>query len=216
MEGFMSSEQKKRKIYVDLPDIINTMHTALLVWDVQNLLVERIFNQQKFLDNLKAIVETARKSGVPVIYSKIVPLPMEFESPSRTLMMMRRFGIQDPEKLPVFLQPGSPEAEIHPTVAPVEGDIVLDKHTASMFIGTHFEPMMRNRGIETIVMTGISTEMGVASSARDAGNRGFYTVIAKDAVSSASEEMHNACLKILERIVLVEPCRKIMECWGIL
>jgi nicotinamidase-related amidase len=128
-------------------------------------------------------------------------------------MMMRRFNIQDPDKLPVFLQPGTPEAEIHEAVTPAENDVVLPKHTASMFVGTHFESMMRNRGIETIIFTGISTEMGIASSARDSGNRGFYTVVVEDAVSSADEGMHRTCLKILERVVLVETCQKITACW---
>jgi nicotinamidase-related amidase len=212
--GAMSNGQEKRKVYLDLKDIINPAHTALVVWDVQNLLVERIFNQEAFLKNLKEIIQAARRFGVPIIYSKITPLPREYESPSRTLMMMRRFNIQDPAKLPVFLQPGTPEAEIHKAVTPEENDVVLPKHTASMFVGTHFESMMRNRGIETIIFTGISTEMGIASSARDSGNRGFYTVVVEDAVSTTDEEIHRSCLMILERIVLVEPSHKIIGCWS--
>lgn len=196
-----------------MKDIIDPAHTALVVWDVQNLLVARIFNQTEFLNNLKTTINAARKAGVPVIYSKIVPLSRAYEAPSRTLMMMRMFGIEDPARLPLFLQPGTPEAQIHETVAPAQNDIVMDKHTASMFIGTHFESMMRNRGIETLLFTGIATEMGIASSARDAGNRGFYTVVVKDAVSSMDEKMHHGCLKILARIVLVEPSQKIIESW---
>ena len=209
----MTNDHKKTGLYLDLKKIIDPAHTALLVWDVQNLLVERIFNQETFLKNLAQIVEAARQSGMPVFYSKIVPLPRAFEAPHRTLMMMRRMGVKDPDKLPKFLQPGSPEAEIHPAVTPAEEDVVLGKHTTSMFIGTHFEPMLRNRGIETIIITGLNTEMGIASTARDASARGFYTVVAEDAVSTSEEEIHQSCLNILKRVVLVEPCQKLMECW---
>lgn len=210
----MTSDHKQRQVYLELKEIIDPAHTALLVWDVQNLLVERIFNQEPFLKNLKQIVEAARQTGMPVFYSKIVPLPREFEAPHRSLMMMRRMGIQDPDKLPSFLQPGTKGAEIHPQVTPAENDIVLGKHTTSMFIGTHFEPMLRNRGIESVIITGLNTEMGIASTARDASARGFYTVVAEEAVSTSDEEIHNTCLKILKRVVLVESNQSLMDCWG--
>jgi len=209
----MSSDQKKTRLYLDLREIIDPDHTALVVWDVQNLLVERAFNRETFLENTTTVIDAARKAGVPVIFSKILPLNRDYESPFRTFMMMRRFGIQDPEKLPLFLQPGTPESEIHEAVAPNENEIVLDKHTPSLFIGTHFEAMMRNRGIDTLIFTGITTEIGIASSARDAVNRGFYTIVVEDAVSSASEELHYACLKILKSVCLVESYQTIVGNW---
>jgi len=161
----------RRKIYSDFKEIADPAHTALVVWDVQNALVDRIFNQEEFLTKLKTLLKAARSGDIPVIYSKITPLPREYESPARTLMMMKRFGINDPDKVPQFLPPGSPESEIHREVRPLDGEAVIPKNTASFFIGTNFENMMRNKGIETIVFTGISTEMGVSSSARDSGNR---------------------------------------------
>lgn len=73
--------------------------------------------------------------------------------------------------------------------------------------------MMRNEGINTIVFTGISTEIGIASSARDAANRGFYTVVVKDCVSSGNKEMHESSLKILEGICVIVPSQEIMKEW---
>ncbi|MBW2062694.1 MAG: cysteine hydrolase [Deltaproteobacteria bacterium] len=204
---------KKRRIYTELKEILDPDHTALVVWDVQNGLVGRIFNQEEFLKNLKGLIKAARESNIPVVYSKITPLPKEFESPPRTLMMMRRFGIDDPDKVPTFMPPGSPESEIHTEVQPLEGEAVIPKHTASFFIGTHFENMMRNRGIETILFTGIATEMGVASSARDSINRGFYTAVVSDCVSSMDKEMHESALKILGRICIVVSSEELMGIW---
>ncbi|MBW2093140.1 MAG: cysteine hydrolase, partial [Deltaproteobacteria bacterium] len=151
---------------------------------------------------------------IPVVYSKITPLPKDYESPTRTLMMMRRFWIDDPDKVPQFLPPGSPESEIHSDVQPLDVEAVIPKNTASFFIGTNFENMMRNRGIETIIFTGISTEMGISSSARDSGNRGFYTVVVPDCVSSTDQEMHESALKILSRICFVEPSEALIKAWS--
>src|SRR6476660_7010498 len=84
-----------------------------------------------------------------------------------------------------------------------EEEIVITKHTMSIFIGTDFERMVRNAGITTIVFTGISTELGVESSARDALNRDFYPVIVSDAVSSSDKDAHIRSLQNMERFLTV-------------
>jgi nicotinamidase-related amidase len=117
------------------------------------------------------------------------------------------------DKLRPFLQPGSPESEINSEVKPMDGDIVLDKHTASIFIGTHFENLMRNAGITTILFTGISTEFGISSSARDAANRGFYPVVVEDCVSSYNRDLHEAALKTLTVMSIVVPSAEIIREW---
>jgi len=202
------------KIYTKLEEIIDPAHSVLVMWDVQNALVDRIFNRDGFLESTKKFLNGARQKGVPIVYSKIVPLPREYEAPSRMYMMMKRFGLDDPLKIPRFLEPGTPEAEIHSDLKPRKGEPVLDKHTASIFVGTHFERMMLNRGIKTIIFSGISTEMGIASSARDAINRGFYTVVVSDCVSTMDQTIHEAALNILSRVCIVTSSEKIRRSWA--
>ena len=206
---------KKRgsEILTAFRDIVDPVHTALVVWDVQNMLVDRSFNQETFLNNTKRLIDKARGHQMPIIYTKITPLPREYESPFRTFMTMKRFGVDDPDKLPQFMVPGSPEAEIHKDIFPHDGDIVLDKHTPSIFIGTHFESMMHNYGIKTILYTGISTEIGIASSARDSASRGFYTVVVGDCVSSSDQEAHEMTLKILERVCILSQSEALIKTW---
>ena len=203
----------KSVIYRNLQEIVDPEHTALVIWDVQNALVNSAFNKEEFLQNLKLLIEAARSNKVPIIYAKITPLPRHYESSWRTYMFMKRYGVDDPEKLPPFMQPGSPESEIHSEVSPADNDVILNKHTPSIFIGTHFEYMMRNRGINTILFTGISTEIGVDSSARDSANRGFYTVVVEDCVSSSDKEMHESALRTLGKVCLVLPSKDIMKQW---
>ena len=200
-------------IYRNLREIVATEHTAFVVWDVQNALVNRSFNKDEFVRNLKPFIKAARDNNVPVIYTKITPLPRHVESPFRIYMQMKRAGVDDPAKLPFTMALGSPEAEIYSEVGPKDDDIVFNKHTASIFVGTHFEYMMRNRGIDTIIFTGITTEIGIASSARDAVNRGFYTVVVDDCVSSGNKEIHESTLKILESICVVVSSQEIMKEW---
>ncbi|HXY61737.1 MAG TPA: isochorismatase family cysteine hydrolase [Nitrospirota bacterium] len=197
-------------VYEELREVVDPRHSCLIVWDVQNGLVDRIFNREEFLGNLKRLVETLRIT-MPVVYTLITPPPREFQSSWSIFNMMRRFNVKDVDKLPNFMLPGSREREIPEDVRPAKGDITLDKPTASIFIGTNFENMMRNRQIITLIFTGIATEAGIESSARDASNRGFYPVVVSDCVSSMNREAHERSLKNLEKVVIVKHASEIMK-----
>ena len=118
--------------------------------------------------------------------------------------MMKRFGVDDINKLPSFMAAGSKEREIPEMIQPEHTDIVLEKSTASIFIGTTFEYMIRNRNITTLIFTGIATEMGIESSVRDASNRGFYPVVVSDCVSSLDKDAHERSLKTMAKLFIVE------------
>ena len=70
-------------VYTTTEEILDPSRTALVVWDTQNLLVDRIFNKEEFMHNLISSVELARKSNLPVFFTRIQMLPFQFESPSR-------------------------------------------------------------------------------------------------------------------------------------
>jgi nicotinamidase-related amidase len=161
--------------------------SALIVWDVQEALISRIFNKDEFLGNVKKLISEARKLSIPVFYTKITPLPEKFESPVRKAAGFGRF------------QPG----EISGEILPASDDIVLNKNTASIFIGTNFELMARNAEIRTLIFTGIATEMGIETSARHAQNLGFLPVIVEDGVSSGDREAHERSLKNLAKLMPV-------------
>ena len=197
-------------IYETLEEIVDPGHSCLVVWDVQNGLVDRLFDKEEFLANLKGLIEILRKK-MPVAYTLITPLPREFQSAWGIYNMMRRYHVKEIEKLPNFMAPGSKEREIPDAVKPAKGDILLDKSAASIFIGTNFESMMRNRGITTLLFTGIATEMGIESSARDASNRGFYPVVVSDCVSSMDKDAHERSLKNLEKIAIVKSSTEIVK-----
>jgi len=95
-----------------------------------------------------------------------------------------------------------------------EEEMVITKHTASIFIGTDFERMIRNAGVTTVVFTGIATEMGVESSARDALNRDFYPVIVSDAASSSDKDAHVRSLQNMDRFLTVISTDELVNIWS--
>lgn len=197
-------------VYDTIQEIVAPEHSCLVVWDVQNGLVDRIFNKEEFLANLKNLLERLRNK-MPVVYTLITPVAKGFDSPWRYFSAMRRWNVNDVSKIPPFMAIGSKEREIPAIVRPQGPDMVMDKPAASIFIGTNFEYMMRNRGITTLLFTGIATEIGIESSARDASNRGFYPVIVSDCVSSLDRESHERALATLAKVLIVETSATILS-----
>ena len=187
----------------ELKEILNPAKTVLLIWDIQNRLVHNIFNTQSFLESNKNIIAAAKKHSVQVVFSKITPLPENFESPVRKYFLKKRFASQ--QQVPNGLDL---------TLEPTGNDIVIPKNTASMFIGTNFEMLLRNAGITTVAITGIATEFGVESTARDASNRGFFPVIITDAVSSYNLEAHNRSLENIKSMSIQLTSEEIISLWN--
>ena len=94
------------------------------------------------------------------------------------------------------------------TIKPRQDEMVIHKHTASIFIDTGFERMLRSAGIVTVVFTGIATECDREFSAKDAFNRGFYSVVASDCVSSPYKEGHERLIENMKNLLTVTESRE--------
>ena len=185
MEWYNKDEMKK---------LINKKNSVLVVWDVQEVLVNSIFNKEEFLTKLKELINSARQYNIPIVYTKITPLPERFQPP----YLRRSFN------------PGDISKEVYPK----ENDIILNKNTASIFVGTNFELMLRNAGINVIIFTGIATDIGVETSARHAQALGFLPVIAREAVSSSDKQAHERSLTNMSKLMLVLDNKEIIESWS--
>ena len=93
------------EIYENLKEILNPERACLVVWDVQNGLVSRIYNKTEFVSDMKYLINALR-GKIPVVYTLITPAAKEFRSSWSYYAMMRRFGVDDPAKLPDFMAKG--------------------------------------------------------------------------------------------------------------
>ena len=182
-----------------LRDILKPSNSILVVWDVHKALYNSIFNKDEFLSALNRVIEAARRVKVPVVFTKITPYPRGFEPPTVRLMQWR--GGFRPEEMDLVIQPR-------------EDEIVLNKNTWSIFVGTNFELLLRNSGRSTIVFTGIATEIGVETSARHAYALGFIPVIISDAVSSRSKDGHERSLQNMRMFFPVITSSELAKIWA--
>ena len=95
------------------------------------------------------------------------------------------------------------------------GDHPVTKHQWGAFFGTDLDLQLRRRGIDTIVLCGISTNIGVETTAREAYQHGYNQIFAEDAMSAMSTEEHESSVKhIFPRIGLVRKTDEIVEAVG--
>ena len=196
-----------KAIYSNVFEIVDPAHTALVVWDVQKMLVDSIFNKEEFMKNINFLIYAARKSKITVFYTSIEMIPTKYESSARLYTYNKLFARMQQSSI-------SEKRDLSLAVNRKEDEILITKHTASIFIGTDFERITRNAGITTIIFSGISTELGIESSARDALNRDFYPVIVSDAVSSSDKDTHTRSLQNMEGFLTVISINDLANIWS--
>ena len=201
----MQKNEDKKIFYNTTEEILDPSHTALVVWDVIYAFTKMIFNKEEFSMKLNSIVESARKSDIPIFFTSNQMLSRRFES-SAIIYTLGKLGFDR-----LFQQLTTEDIEF--TIKPKQDEMVITKHTASIFIDTGFERMLRNSGIITVVFTGIATEFGVESSARDAFNRGFYSVVVSDCVSSPYKEGHERSLENMKNLITIMNSKEIENVW---
>ena len=184
--------------------LIDKTKTALVVIDLQKGIVgfkTAPYESKIIVDNASAIAEIFRKNNIPVFLVRVTP-----SKDGRDALN----PITDTPKRTPNLDPNW--ADIVPELGPKEKDIVITKHQWGAFYGTELDLQLRRRGISTIVLCGISTNIGVESTARFAYEYGYNQIFVEDAMSSMSEGEHEfAITKILSRIGLVRKTKEILE-----
>ncbi|MGQ0670951.1 MAG: cysteine hydrolase family protein [Actinomycetota bacterium] len=162
---------------------------ALVVIDMLNDFVTgKIANPRadRIISTIGELLERARsqRDGWLVVYANDAHLPQDFE--------LRVWG--------EHAMAGTRGAEIIPELKAADGDFVLPKRTYSSFHGTGLDPLLRQFGVDTVVLTGQHTNICIRHTTADAFFRGYKVVVPQDAVEAISEEDHESGLRYLETI----------------
>jgi nicotinamidase-related amidase len=161
---------------------LDPRRTGLVIIDLQKGIVGRQtepHTAQTVVANAARLAETFRKNGSPVV---LVRVTFSEDGGDR---------LKQPVDSPMQGGPLPPDwSEIVPELGPKPGDFVVTKRQWGAFYGTDLDLQFRRRGIDTIVLGGISTNMGVESTARDAFELGYGLVLVEDAMASMTAESH--------------------------
>jgi len=182
--------------------------TALVIIDMQRdflypggfgaLLGNDVSLLLKVVEPLQAVLCLARAAGMPVIHTREGHRPDLTDCPPSKLARGRLdtpIGAEGPNGR--ILIRGEEGHGIIEELAPIEGEVVLDKPGKGAFFATDLEHILRNAGITHLVVTGVTTEVCVHTTVREANDRGFECLVLSDCVGSYFAEFHEVGLKMI-------------------
>ena len=182
---------------------INNEKTALVVIDLQKGIVSMQTEPQPskvVIENTVKILSKARNKNMPVFLVHVKPSPDlkdALRPISETSYQMSEFDSSWSEFVP--------ELKIQPS------DFLITKHQWGAFYGTELDLQLRRRGIDTIILCGISTNIGVESTARFAYEYGFNQIFVSDAMAARSKEEHENSIKyIFPRLGLIRNTEEVI------
>lgn len=136
---------------------------------------------RQILPNLQRLLKEGRKKGFPIVYACDSFLKEDFIFKGK----IKFHSIQ-----------GTEGAEVVDDLKPEPPDAVLPKRRFSAFFGTDLGQWLRRRGVDTIVVTGITTEVCVLTTAMDGICHDLYVIVLEDCSASHSKDRHRACLDL--------------------
>ncbi|MGZ8202252.1 MAG: cysteine hydrolase family protein [Burkholderiales bacterium] len=211
-----------REVYETVEELTHPHTTALLLLNVQNDYLApngvdsrrgdfREARTRRIVPNMRRILTRARARGVTVVLlrSSRAANPT-LESPSSLRWRLMKRGYQEDERSTIR---GTWGWQVIEALAPLPGEIVINKYRSSGFHGTELEIILGDRGITSLILVGVSTHGCVEATARDAELRDYYVTVVEDCVGSYDDTLHQAALVVMRSRYEVIDSARLLRAW---
>jgi nicotinamidase-related amidase len=169
---------------------IDPTRTALLVMDYQRGILGMIENADTLVERARDAVETVRAHGGHIGYVRVAFTPEELAAVPETNKGFA--AVKTSGRAPMH---DGPESAIDERIAPHEGDILVRKRRVGAFSTTDLLDHLRARGVDTLILAGVSTSGVVLSTLRDAADRDYRLFVLADACADPNATVHDVLIR---------------------
>jgi nicotinamidase-related amidase len=211
------------------PIAVNWDRTAIIVIDMQRDFLEPggfgeslgndVSLLQKPVKPIKSLLDAARKKGIFIIHTREGHRPDLSDAPRAKVERGApsvRIGAKGP--MGRILIRGEAGQDIVPELYPMEGEPVIDKPGKGAFFATELHPMLIYRNIESLIICGVTTEVCVHTTVREANDRGYKCIVPGDCCGSYFPEFHEVGLRMIKAqggiFGWVSDSRRVLEALG--
>jgi nicotinamidase-related amidase len=191
------------------PNAVDPERTAIVMIDMQRDFLEpggfgeTLGNDVSLLAKAvapaKKLIEAARKLKMLIVHTREGHRPdMADAPPAKVERGAPSLRIGDPGKMGRILIRGEAGHDIIPELYPANGEPVIDKPGKGSFYATDLQTILQNRRIENLIVGGVTTEVCVHTTVREANDRGYRCIVAADACGSYFPEFHEMGLKMIK------------------
>lgn len=172
---------------------VDPNHAALLVMDYQNGIIPMVGNGEALLSIAADLIHSFREHGGTIGYVRVGFADGELDNAPATSGMAANV----PAERAAAMHADAPATQIHDAIAPEPGDIVVRKQRVGAFSTTDLHEQLQARGIDTLILAGISTSGCVHSTVLDAFDRDYRVIVLADLCADRDEDVHRF---LLERV----------------
>ncbi len=168
---------------------------AILVIDMQRDFIDQgapieCPGGREIIPSIQQLLNLARQKGLPVIYTQEAHRAQGVD-----------FGRELDGEEPVHCVEGTLGVEIVPDLAPQPGDFLIVKRRYSAFFATDLDVLLRGLGVDTLVLTGVATDVCVRATAQDAQQLNYWVIVPEECMAGTSVEQHRAALRNIAYIL---------------
>ncbi|MFB9279271.1 cysteine hydrolase family protein [Cohnella cellulosilytica] len=185
--------------------------TALVVIDMQNDFCstggfgERLGNDisptRAIIPTIQELLRAARTAGLTIVHTREGHLPDLSDCPPAKLERSRRqgAGIGDVGPMGRLLVRGEPGHAIVPELTPLQGETIVDKPGKGAFYRTELEDLLKDKGIEWLIVCGVTTHVCVHTTVREANDRGYRCLVPEDATAAFDPADQEAAIRMIRQ-----------------